>query len=79
MAFINVTKSSGVISIRQGTNIPKYYFGIRGTYSALPNNDIQLKIGEDCFTIKLEDLKVNGQSPSTLTTAFTLLNAVLGS
>lgn len=76
----NITKTSGVISIRQDSNIPKYYFGISGKFTVQPNNDdIQIQISNDSYTIKFSDLRVNGQTPSTVTTALTLLNAIFGS
>lgn len=76
---INVRKISGVVSVQQDSNTPKYYFGLTGKYTALPNNDIQIQIGGDSFVIPMTNLKVNGQTPSTITTAFTLLNAIFGS
>lgn len=77
MATFNIQSISGVISISQDGGTPKSYFSEKGKYTFLSDNTtFQLQIGGDSFTFQLDDMQVNGQSPSSLTEALTLLNAV---
>lgn len=78
--IINITKSSGVISIKQDTNTPKYFFGLTGNYTAMSNGTtILIQIGGTSLQVELSNLRVNGQTPSSLSTALTLLNSIFGS
>jgi hypothetical protein len=79
MAVTNISKTSGVIFVTEGTQEPKCYFVAKGKY--VPNTDLlgfQITIGLDTYNVSLSELRVNGQTPSTFTTAKTLLNAVFG-
>jgi len=76
---INITKQSGVIAFTQDSNQPKYYFGERGSFTVLGDNEtIQIQIGGTNYQIVYTNLKVNGQIPATITTAKTLLNSIFG-
>lgn len=78
-AQFNITKTSGVVMITStaSDSLPKSYFGSVGNFS--PNgNYINLNIGTDNYQFLYTDFSVNGQSPSTLNTALTLLNSILG-
>jgi len=83
MAAILLAKISGVLSVTQTTGRPKYYAATAVANAKWnPNADgdgINLTISGDSYSIPLTDLRVNGQTPSTLTTALTLLNSIFGS
>ncbi len=80
---IYLTKVSGVLNITQTTGQGRYYGATAIANSKWnPNGDltqINLTIDGDSYYIKLEDLRVNGQAPSTMSTALVLLNSILGS
>ena len=76
---IAFTKISGVITVTSGSNPPKSYFGLTGTYMPNAANDgVNIEIGGASIYVSLTDLRVNGQTPSTMTTARTLLNSIFG-
>lgn len=82
MAY-NFTKISGVIRVTDtvSNTVPKSYFGAVGKFEPTPDNlgvNIQINY-QNSFTVKLTDLKVNGQTPSTISEAMTLLNSLFGS
>lgn len=79
---VNLTKVSGMLIITQTTGAGSYY-GATDISSAQfnPNgagDTIYLQIGKDFYQIKLTDLRVNGQAPTTMSTALVLLNSILG-
>lgn len=76
---INITKQSGVISITSNGGQPKSYFGEKGKWTVAHDNiTILLWVGTDSYQLVYTDLKVNGQTPSTITTAKTLLTSIFG-
>jgi hypothetical protein len=76
---IAFTKVSGVITVTSGTNPPKSFFGLSGYYNTNSSNDgFIIQIGTTNLQVSLTDLRVNGQNPSTMTTARTLLNSIFG-
>jgi hypothetical protein len=76
---IAFTKVSGVITVTSGTNPPKSFFGLSGYYNTNASNDgFIIQIGTTNLQVSLTDLRVNGQTPSTMTTARTLLNSIFG-
>lgn len=80
MAATFLTKVSGVSQITQTTGFPKSYFGGTGKYqSNADGTGVVIQIGGDTFQISLTDLRVNGQTPATLSTALVLLNSFFGS
>lgn len=79
MASVNFTKTSGIIQVRTVGNPPKIYISPRGT--AEPNaagTGVNIMINGDPYNIAISDLQVNGQTPSTITTAMTLLASIFG-
>lgn len=78
-----LTKVSGVLNITQTTGQGRYYAPTAVANAKWnPNGDltqINLTIDGDSYYIKLEDLRVNGQTPSTMSTALVLLNSIFGS
>ena len=79
MPSVNFTKTSGIIQVRTVGNVPKIYISPRGT--AQPNaagTGVDIMINGDPYSIKLTNLQVNGQTPSTMTTAMTLLASIFG-
>ena len=76
---IAFTKISGVVTVTSGSNPPKSFFGLSGSYMTNASNDgFNIQIGEVNFQVSLTDLTVNGQAPSTMTTARVLLNSIFG-
>lgn len=74
-----IGKISGVVSFTQDTNQPRFYFGSKGKYSVANDNvTIYIEINGDSYQFAYTDLRVNGQTPSTINTARTLLNSILG-
>lgn len=83
MATTNIAKISAVINVTVDTNEPRYFFGQTGNYyfnSAQDTVFIQIgnSPGINLYAVALADLRVNGQSAPTVTTAKTLLNAIFG-
>lgn len=79
MATINITKVSAVISVTQTAGSPKSYFGSTGKYAV--NGDgisYSIQIGSDNYQVSLVDLKINGQSPSSIENGLILLGAIFG-
>lgn len=79
MASVNFTKTSGIVQVRTVGSVPKLYISPRGT--AQPNGagtGVNIIINGDPYDIALTDLQVNGQTPSTMTTAMTLLASIFG-
>jgi len=79
MASVNITKTSGIIQIRTVGNPPRIYYSPRG--SAKPNaagDGVDIIVNGDPYSISLTNLQVNGQAPSTITTAMTLLASIFG-
>lgn len=73
----NITKISGVVKVTPTGGQPFMYFGPIGTIKTQGNN-IYLKVNNDEYIFPYTDLTVNGQIPSSLTTAMTLLNSIFG-
>ena len=82
MAEIYLQKISGVLSITQTTGYGKYYAATQVSGAKFnPTSDgtgVYIFIGTDSYTISLSDLRVNGQAPTTLSTALVLLNSIFG-
>ena len=82
MAAVALTKVSSVIIITQTSGYPKSYFlssALNGKYMPTPDGlGVIIYIGGDSYTVKLSELSVNGQIPSTLSTALVLLNSIFG-
>lgn len=76
---IYFTKVSGVVRISTDSDVPRLYFSPVGKAIPNPNGtDITLQIGGDSLTMAYTNMVVNGQIPSTQTTAITLLNSIFG-
>lgn len=80
---VYLSKVSGMLIITQTTGSSSYYGATDITSAQFnPNGSgdaIYLQIGKDFYQIKLTDLRVNGQAPSTMSTALVLLNSLFGS
>jgi len=88
MATLTITKTSGVIFIRQGavTNNPKSYFGATGHYQASTDNTTIFitictagQTKPDEYTVAYGDLTVGTSVPPNMNTALVLLNSIFGS
>jgi len=80
MAAIFFTKSSGVVTVTQTTGQAKSYFGLVGSFNPNPaGTGFLIQIGSAPFNVLLADLRVNGQTPSTMAEGATLLNSIFGS
>lgn len=80
MATLTLTKTSGVLFILDSnvTN-PKSYFGATGKYQfASDDSSYTLSIGQDTYTGAWQDLRVGTSTPTSVSQAKTLLNAILG-
>lgn len=80
----NITLISGVIGIQQGTSNTVFYVGKRAKYTILQDNlTVSIQIDShpstDIIQSLYSNLRINGQTPSTLSEAQTLLNAVFNS
>jgi len=76
------TKLSGMLIITQTAGLPKYY-GATAIASAkfAPTNDglyINLSIGGDNFQVAYGDVRVTSTTATTLSSALTLLNSIIG-
>lgn len=83
MAAISLVKVSGVLSITQTAGAGKYYSSTAVAEAKFcPNNTndgVNITIGGDNYSISLTDLRVNSQTPATMSTALVLLNSIFGS
>ncbi len=78
MAAINFTKISGVIRVAQDGGAPKSYFTPSRSVEPSPSGtEVTVYLGGASFTVKLTDLRVNGQTPVNMNDAISLLNAIL--
>ena len=83
--MINISKISGVLFVQENTREPKSYFGQSGKYVfADDETSVIVNIGGptpnsgDVYDISFSDLRVNGQTPTSVENAKVLLNAVFG-
>lgn len=80
---IYLAKVSGVLSITQTTGYARYYAATAVANAKFNPNSagdgVLIQIAGDNFQISLDDLRVNSQAPSTLSTALVLLNSIFGS
>lgn len=83
MAAVTLSKVSGVLIITQTAGAGKYYAATAITSAKFnPNNTangVNITIGGDNYSIPLTDLTVNGQVPTTMTTALVLLTSLFSS
>lgn len=82
MSLTTFTKVSAMLIVTQTAGLPKYY-GATAIASAKfsPSSDglyVNLYIGGDSFTIAYEDVRVTSTTATTLSSALTLLNSILG-
>lgn len=80
MPTLTITKASGVTFIADSdiTN-PKAYFGPTGKYQFSSDDaTAQISIGGDQYTVRWQDLRVGTSTPSTVSQAKVLLNAIFG-
>ncbi len=78
---LTLTKISGVLLVKDSTHTnPKSYFGATGTYQfADDDTTVTIKIGTDIYTLTWQNLIVGSSTPTTVSQAKTLLNAIFGS
>lgn len=83
MPAISLVKVSGVLSITQTAGLGKYYSATAVANAKFNSNNagdtVYLQIGGDNYEIALTDLRVNSQTPATMSTALVLLNSLFGS
>lgn len=76
---INFSKVSGVIRVQTDTALPKSYISQPTRFYPNPAGDgFIIFIGDDSYSVLYTNMQVNGQAPSTMTTASTLLTALFG-
>lgn len=79
----SLVKVSGVLSITETAGYGRYYAATAVANAKFNPNSagdgILLTIGDDNYSIKLTDLRVNSQTPATMSTALVLLNSLFGS
>lgn len=76
---LNISKVSGVLFVTYGLGLPKSYFGAIGNYVPYDNRlGFEITIVRDVYSVLLTDLQVNGQVPSSFSTASILLNSIFG-
>ena len=77
-----LAKVSGVLIITQTAGLGRYYASTAisaGKFNSNSSADgVNITIGGDSYSIPLTELTVNGQVPSTMSTAITLLNSIFG-
>lgn len=82
MAVINITKTSGILLFTSSANTHARYY----TYATAEvrfavsddNARVDIVINRDAYSLALAELQVNGQTPTTGTTAKALLHAIFG-
>lgn len=80
MPTLTLTKVSGVLFVADSnvTN-PKSYFGATGKYQfATDDATVLIAIGSDQYNVRWEDLRVGTSTPSSVSQAKVLLNAIFG-
>jgi hypothetical protein len=80
MATTTITKVSGVLFVLDSnvTN-PKAYFGATGKYQfATDDSSVTITIGADQYTTTWQNLRVGTSTPTSVSQAKTLLNAIFG-
>ena len=84
MATLTITKVSGVIFVTpQGVTNPKSYFNAKGTFAASDDNtvlniSIDNGFNTDFYTVPYASLTVGTSTPTTMSSAKVLLNAIFG-
>lgn len=80
MPTITITKVSGVLFLRNSDNTnAKSYFGATGKYLISDDNTtIQIFIGGDIYSLTWQNLRVGTSTPTSISQAATLLNAIFG-
>lgn len=78
--MLTLTKISGVLFVQDSNNTnPKSYFGASGSFQASDDNaKLTIKIGDDVYSLIWQDLQVGTSTPTSISQAKTLLNAILG-
>ena len=81
MALINFQKVSGVILVSSGgTNQRNYSGSPKCTFNQTSDGlGMLITIDKDSYQVSLTDLQVNGQTPTTISTATVLLNSLFSS
>lgn len=80
MATLTLTKVSGVLFILDSnvTN-PKSYFGATGKYQfSSDDTTVIITIGTDQYTTTWQNLRVGTSTPTTVSQAKVLMNAIFG-
>ena len=80
MPTTTITKISSVLFVTQQGFNPKSYFGATGSYQfATDDSTVNIYIGNDIYTVAWADLRVGTSTPTSVSQAKTLLNAIFGS
>lgn len=79
---VSLTKVSGVLIITDTAGSGRYY-GATAVANAKfnPNTEgtiVFITIAGDSYNVPLADLRVNSQTPATMSTALVLLNSIFG-
>lgn len=75
-----ITKVSGVLFVLQSSHAnPKSYFGLTGKYIfADDDSSVYISIGGDVYNTTWQNLRVGTSTPTTVSQAKVLLNAIFG-
>lgn len=78
MATTTITKISGVLFIAVSSIAnPKSYFGATGKYQfASDDSSVTINIGGDTYTTTWQDLRVGTSTPTSVSQAKVLMNAI---
>jgi hypothetical protein len=80
---ISINNNNGIIEVSQDGNVPKSYFRASGKFypngkdENLEQDGFLINLEKDCYDVKWYDLVIDGNSPTSLSNAQSLLAATL--
>ncbi len=74
------SKVSGVIRVSDGSGVPRTFYSVQSRVEPnANNNEVTIYLGGQSYTELYTNIRVNNQTPSTLSEAVTLLSSLIGS
>jgi len=74
------TKVSGVIRVATDGGVPRTFYSVQSRVEPNSNNDsVTIYLGGNSYTELYTNIRVNNQTPTTLSEAVTLLSSLIGS
>jgi len=74
------SKVSGVIRVATDSGLPRTFYSVQSRVEPNTNNDtVTIYLGGSSYTELYSSIRVNNQTPSTLSEAVTLLSSLIGS